>query len=260
MARIASAALLCLLCTSGCLEEQRYAVERERLALPPGATPAFVDDDDNPIFVVQRTFRLPIRPPSSEVLQALAQGAQGKDLPFPRLPWVQREDLELRIDYVVENNSDQAVTALVFVDGINEFFVYTPGPEDFHQYERRLLVEPGQRVEGTITELEMDEVAIDLATAVNGAPNTALVVQFQGQSGRDPRVAPYIPSVIPALVGFNMGLQTGALGDEDAPPALVLRLSARVQDHGDRITARGERSWELPTPAPFVPVVPQEEP
>jgi hypothetical protein len=100
----------------------------------------------------------------------------------------------------------------------------------------------------------MDEIATDLATVVNGAPNSNLVVQFQSQSTRDPRVHRYIPDVIPALVAFRMGLQTG----EAAP--LELRVSVRVQDHGARVAARGEEAWELPTPADFVPVVPEEEP
>ncbi|MFT3923443.1 MAG: hypothetical protein QM778_12985 [Myxococcales bacterium] len=262
MTRLANvAALLALAGLSGCLEEQRYAVERERVYMPPDSEPAFFDDDDNPFFVEEKVFRLQIRPPSEQSLQTLTQSAQGMKLPFPRLPWVQREDEELRVDYTLENRSDQPVNAMVFVDGIDEFFEYTPGPEDFHQYERRLLVEAHKTVGGTITELEMDEIAIDLATAVNGAPNTALVVQFQGQSGRDPRVQKYIPKVVPGLVAFHMGIMSGGLGGGETAPDLKLTLSVRVQDHGDRIAARGEKHWDpLPTPTPFVPVVPEEDP
>jgi len=261
MARLSgSACVLVVVGLSGCLEEQRYAVERARVYMPPDSAPAFEDDDDKPVFVSERVFHLQIRPPSAQTLQSLTQAAQGKHLPFPRMPWVERQDLEVRVDYTLENRSDQAVNAMVFLDGIDEFFEYTPGPEDFHQYERRLLVQAHRTARGTISELEMDEVAIDLATVVNGAPNTALVVQFQSQSGRDPRVQQYIPDTVPGLVGFHMGLQSAGLGGGETAPDLELTLSVRVQDHGDRISSRGEPHWELPTPVPFVPVVPEEAP
>lgn len=275
MSRLATAAAASLLSVSGlsasgCLEEQRFAVERDHVEMSPDTAPAFVDDDDNAIFIVEDVFRLQLRGPSDSSVQKLTQAAQGMGLPFPRLPWVENEDLDIRVDYALENRSAESVTAVVFVDGINEFFEYTPGPEDFHQYERRLLVEAGQRVEGTITELELSEVAIDLATVVNGALNmalveangvlnTALAVQFQSQSGRDPRVQPYIPSVIPGLVALNMGIQSGGLGGGETAPDLRLTLSVRVQDHGDRVAARGESRWDVPAPTAFVPVAPEEE-
>lgn len=246
--------------SAGCVEEQRYIVERERVVLPPSTAPAFFGENDTPIFVVSRRFSLPIRPPSELIERTLREAAVGLELPFPRLPWVEEKDLELQVEYVLENRSNQAVSAMVFLDGINEFFAYTPGPEDFHQYERRFLVEAGARVSGRISELQMAEVAIDLATAVNGAPNTALVVHPASQSGRDPRVAAYIPEVIPGLTGFRIGVETEGLGNgPEAPaPELVLRLSARAQDSGDKLTSRGETSWELPVPVAFVPVVPEE--
>lgn len=244
----------------GCIEEQRYVVERERVRMPATAEAAFVDENDNAVFIVSRRFSLPLRPPPELVLQQLREGAQGRMLPFPRLPWIGHQDLEIKVDYVLENRSEQAVSALVFLDGINEFHAYTPGPADFHQYERRFRVDPGERVSGTIRELQMEEVAIDLATAVNGAPNTALVVHSESQSTRDPRVQGFIPEVIPGLIAFRMGIQTEADGDEAPAPELVLRLSARAQDHGNRLAERGDSSWDLPTPQNFVPVTPEEEP
>jgi hypothetical protein len=80
------------------------------------------------------------------------------------------------------------------------------------------------------------------------------VVQFQSQSGRDPRVRDFVPSVIPGLVRLRMGLQTGQASD------LRLLVSVRVQDHGDRIAERGETRWELPQPEAFAPVLIEEEP
>jgi hypothetical protein len=248
------------LALAGCLEEQRYAIERQSVHLEANAASAFEDDDDDPVFVAKHHFSLQITPPPDGVLDLLTRKAQGMKLPFPRLPWVQHQDYDIEVDYELENRSREAVTALVFLDGIDEFFVYTPGPEDFHQYEHRVRIEPGEKFEGTISEREMDEVAIDLATVVNGYPNSNQVVQFESQSGSDPRVQKYIPSVIPGLVGFELGIQSGPLSDMTSAPDLILRLSVRVQDHDDRIPRRGDPRWNpLPTPTPFVPVVPPED-
>jgi hypothetical protein len=237
---------------SACLEEQRYAVEREMIRLPADAAPAFVDENDDPVFVAARSFELQIRPPRDEFLQQLAQQAQGRDLPFPRLPWVQEEDLELQVDYAIENRSKQDVSVMLFVDGQNEFHVYTPGPLDLHQWERRFLVQAETRIDGVITERELEEIAYDLATVVNGAPNSAQIVHPQSQSSLDPRAREFIPVVIPGLVALRIGLQTGQAAE------LRLRVSVRVQDHGDRVSERGEPRWDLPEPEAFVPIIPEE--
>jgi hypothetical protein len=244
--------LLCL--ASACvLEEQRYVIENEAVALTADTPPAFVTDDDDEIFIVTRDFELPITPPKSSELDKLTQNAEGRDLPFPRLPWVERGDIELELAYTLANQGDTDVLAAVILNGRNEFNVYTPGAEDFNQWERRFALKPKERVHGVVTELELDEIATDLATVVNGAPVSNLVVHFQSQSGRDDRVAAYIPSVIPGLVGLTAGILT------TQPADVVLEISIRAQDHGDRVPKRGERRWELPEPTPFVPVVIDED-
>jgi len=92
-------------------------------------------------------------------------------------------------------------------------------------------------------------VTVDLATVVNGAPNSNEIVYFESQSALDPRAQAYIPPIIPALVGVRMGLRTLQ------PSRLVLELSVRVRDVDDRIVADGEAPWEPPKAAPFVPVM-----
>jgi len=244
---------LAWLAGSSCVEEQRYEAVGETVLLTPETTPAYFTEDDEPVFRVDRPFLLRIKPPSASDLARLTAEAQGKMLTSPRMPWVALRDLELQFDYALTNDSAEPLTAMVTLNGINEFLYYAPGPENFHQWERRIALAPQQRVHGTITELELDEMAIDLATAANGAPNSNLIVERMSQSGRDPRVQSFIPQVIPGLVGLRAGLESSRAVN------LTLEISIRVQDHGDRATKRGETAWELPAAAAFVPVVPEED-
>lgn len=246
-----------LVLTSGCLEEQRYVIENEAVALTEDTPIAFVDEDDNEFYAVERRFELPISEPTEARMMRLFQDAVGMDLPFPRLPWVERRDLELTVDYVVANLANDPVVVNVTLDGENEFHAYRPGPEDFHQWERRIELGPRERVTGSISELEMDEIAIDLATVVNPGPdgellNSNMVVHARSQSSRDERVRDHIPRVVPGLVALRFGLVS-----PQAQP-LVLEVSVRAQDHGGRLCERGEERWELPEPMDFVPVVPEE--
>jgi hypothetical protein len=235
------------------LEEQRYVIESEAVALTEGTPPAFVTEDDEEIFIVTRDFELPITPPKNADLDKLTQKAEGRDLPFPRLPWVDDGDMDLELAYTLANQGDTDVLASVILNGRNEFNVYTPAALDFNQWERRFALKPKERVQGIVTELEMQEIAIDLATVVNGAPVSNLVVHFQSQSGRDERVAEYVPSLVPGLVGLTAGIMTTSAAN------VVLELSIRAQDHGGRLAKRGEKRWQLPEPTPFVPVVIDED-
>jgi len=247
-------AILLLLLASGCVQEQRYVVENGAFALSADAAPVFVDDEDNELYEVVKQFDFPISPPSDVALRRLSSAPADQVAPFPRAPWVGVDDVEYTLDFVVQNGSDQALSVLVALDGVSEFNVYTPGPEDLHQWERRFGLAPGARATFSVTALEMRELAVDLATAANGAPNSNLVVQFASQSGRDPRVAPFIPKVIPGLVGVVASITTAEAA------AVAVELSVRAEDRAGRVPERGAKRWTLPTPAPFVPVVPEEAP
>ncbi|MDB4974238.1 MAG: hypothetical protein JWN48_2579 [Myxococcaceae bacterium] len=251
-----SALLLCLL--AGCLEETRYVVSDASVTMTPELAPAFVTEDEDPVFRIDGVFPLRVTPPKAAELDKLGARAQGMMLPFPRLPYLALHDLELQLDYALSNQSDRALVATVTVNGINEFVYYAPGPEQSHQWQRRIALTPGQRVTGTVTDVELDEVAVDLATVVNGAPNSNLVVDFQSQSGRDVRVQPFIPRVIPGLDGVRAGIESMGDGEGAKAPALTLELTLRVQDLNDKACKRGQKPWVLPEAAPFTPIVPEE--
>lgn len=248
-------ALLSLLAAScsACVAEQRYIVENAAVAMSADAEPVFVNDDEDELYVVSRTLDFPITPPSELVVERLTSAPAETVAPFPRAPWVGVDDIEYTLDFVVQNAGDTPVSVLVGLDGVSEFNVYAPGPEDLHQWERRFALAARERARFSVSALEMRELAVDLATVVNGAPNSNLVVQFSSQSGRDPRVSEYIPKVLPGLVGVVASLSTS----QAAP--VQLELSVRAEDLGGRVPKRGESRWELPAPAPFVPVVAEAE-
>jgi hypothetical protein len=249
------AALWLLLASGACIEEQRYVVQNEAIVLTVDSAPVAVDDDGEPtLFLVERRFEFPITPPAEDAFGLLRMQAQGLMLPYPRLPWVRLSALEIELDYVIANLEERRVTAGMVVNGFNEFHEYAPGPDDFSQWERLFALAPLERRTGTLTERDLHEVAVDLATVVNGAPNSNLVVQFQSQSSRDERVKPFIPAVVPGL----LGLRVGVLAAEAANVAV--EISVRVQDHGGRLAERGKTRWQQPTPELFTPVVPEEEP
>jgi hypothetical protein len=167
-----------------------------------------------------------------------------------------RGDLELQIDFVLSNLDDEERDVAVTVNGYNEFHEYVPGfaeideepTPDFAQWERSYRIEPLERVTGTVREEELDEVAVDLATVVNGAPSSNQVVFFENQSSRDERNRPFIPEVVPGLVGVRVGLR--ALEQAN----LLLELSVRVRDVNDRLADDDDALLEA-MPEPFMPVV-----
>lgn len=247
-----------LLATLSACNPQEYAGSPGvyALALDENA-PAFLATEDGAFYFIEQRVEFDIERPTDANLAALAATPAP---PFARSPWVGRDDVAVEVDWALTNlTGDPAEVTLTF-NGVNEFFEYMPNfvvddgdvVADFSQWERRLVLEPFETREGTVREQEMDEIAVDLATVVNGAPNANQIVYFENQSDHDPRAEPFIPEVIPGLVGFRAGLQ--ATGTR----RLVLEMTVRLRDLDDRLADPDER-WELPVPVVFRPVAAEEE-
>ena len=71
--RPALLALLPLL--PACVQEQRYAIENQAVALTADTPAAAVNEDDDPIFIVTRDFTLPVTPPPAGQLERVRAGA-----------------------------------------------------------------------------------------------------------------------------------------------------------------------------------------
>ena len=216
-----------------------------------------VEEEDTAIFLVEERIELPIRVPNDMQMGALFEDAG--DLPYERRPWVQRHDYEMVVDWVLINLDDESHDITVTLNGINEFHEYVPQfaivdeelVADFAGWERTYRLEPLERRFGTIREEEIDEIAVDLATVVNGAPNANQVVHPDNESASDVRSMPFIPRIVPALTGLRAGLRSGEAAN------VVIEFTVRVRDEADKIV-RPADAWELPVPAPFSPIVMEE--
>ena len=253
--------LSCALWIGACADEQTYIGDGKlyQVALTPETAPALVTEDGG-LYIVETHAETPIRPPTASEMSALQSGvARFPGLPFPRLPWVEREDFAFLVDFSLSNLDDSTHDIDVIINGVNEFFEYVPGviqeedeePIPLHsQWEKRYRLSPKQRISITVREEDFDEMAVDLATVVNGAPNSDQIVYFENKSYSDPRSKPYIPKVIPGLTGLRLGLRSSAAGN------VLLEASVRVRDAGEKLAEDGKPRMRL-MPMPFESVVPE---
>jgi hypothetical protein len=260
--------ILAAVSLTGCNLEQRYLMPDGGglyAAAITTATPAYLEsEEDGSLYIVESRIEFPVHAPTDMEMAAL-----GTDVvpPFARRPWVVRDDYQVEIDLVVSNLSPDPVQVTVTMNGINEFNEYIPSAQviddelviDFAQWERTYLLEPGARRMVTVREEELDEIAVDLASVVNGEPCSALanqIVYFANQAGIDPRSTACIPGVIPGLVGVRFGVR---LTGGTPPPQVAVEAVVRMRDLHDRVATAAEVPWLLPVPAPFTPPVMMEE-
>jgi len=259
-----SCSILCALLTLGCNDERRYVGDPQVVQVAiTGATAPALMGDGAAIFVVEQRIELPIRAPSQTALADLqTAAAKFEGLPFPRMPWVARDDLAVSVDFTLYNLDEQPHDLTVTLNGFNEFDEYVPAIAivddevviDFSQWERLYRVEGKQRLTRTIREEELDEAAVDLATVVNGAPSSNQVVYFENLSDRDTRSRAFIPKVVPGLAGFRIGVRLS--GGADEPRNVLLEATVKVREVEDRLAADDDEVFML-MPEPFTPVAPE---
>jgi hypothetical protein len=215
-----STLLLCAMSALACEDERVYVGDEDdklyQVALTATTAPAVESEEGGALFIVETRVELPIREPSQRELADRDEAANSyDDLPFPRLPWVERGELEIQVDFSLSNLDDETREVDVIVNGANEFDEYVPtvavideDPVPLHsQWEWRFELAPRERITRTVREEELDEMAVDLATVVNGAPNSDQIVYRENKSASDPRSQPYIPEIIPSLVALRLGLR-----------------------------------------------------
>jgi hypothetical protein len=245
-----------VLLLAACHVEPEYIGDGKlfQVALTADTAPALSIDDEAALFIVETRAELPVRAPTAAERASLARGS----MPYPRLPWVRRDDIAIQVDFTLTNLDDAPRNIDVIINGANEFHEYVPlvlMDEDqaipLHaQWERRYDLQPLQRVAATVREEELDEMAVDLATVVNGAPNSDEVVYFENNSATDTRSRPYIPRVIPGLTALRLGLRANQAANA------FLEVSVRVRDEADKLADDDEPLLEQ-MPELFESVIPE---
>ncbi|MGE0785112.1 MAG: hypothetical protein AB7S26_05440 [Sandaracinaceae bacterium] len=246
---------------SGCLADTRYFGPGEQsegvwaFALD-STTPAYIESEDGSIYIIEQRVVFDFREPTDDELADMAD-VGSLQVPYASLPFVRRHDIEIQVDFTLSNLGDSGASVAVTLNGINEFNEYAPGAQiideelvaDFSGWERAYDIGPGERIQGTIREDEIDEIAVDLATVVNGAPNPNQIVYFENQSSLDARSLMYMPDLIPALTGVKIGLRAEG---NDVP--IMIEASVRIRDLRHVLVQGADEPWELPTPTVVSPM------
>jgi hypothetical protein len=209
------------------------------------------------LYQVQTPVRLPLRRPTDEERRGL-----GEAEPFPRAPFVNATDLRIEIRFTLSNLDDTSHAIELLVDPWNEFVRYRPrvtvGEDeitpDFSGYDRFYLLPPKSRVQGTLISDDTFELAVDLATAqvLTAAPppdaslNAMInhLFNLQNRSNAyDPLINPHVPKVVPAMIGFDLGLRSYE------PANVAVEVIVDVQDlHGDKATPPDDDSERFSVP------------
>jgi hypothetical protein len=230
--------------------------------------PPYFDDGQTTIYEVQVPVHMPIRQPTAAESSAL-----GKSDPYPHAPFVAVGDIRTEIRFTLTNLDDKTTNIELLVDPWNEFVRYKPGIQvvsdeqttpDFSGWDKFIPLHAKERLQGTITADDTRELAVDLATVYNinatvtPTKDTNLNALFnhtfnpQNRSnGYDPLIAPYIPAVVPAMIGFDLGLR--ATADEGgAAPNIAIEVQVDVVDTssaGNKVIRTGstDAPMQMPT-------------
>jgi len=267
---------------AGCNGSTTRHLDPQDLALTSSMAPAY-DDGELQLFESYVGVNLPISQPTQSDLSSL-KGAIG---PFDHHPWVTTSDVKCQVTWTLANMDADTHSVELLIDPWNEFGRYVPGVEQTGDQAQpnlsgydELYEVPGlksgqsSRIEHTVSFDDMDEVATDFATVINifakvmptpatatqaaDDPRIALVnhaFNLQNHHGSDPLTDGYTPPVIPALVGFNLGIRTSdssagtCPGSQPCAPNLVLEYSVElVDDRGNRVVEEGSHAATLQAP------------
>jgi hypothetical protein len=267
LSTIAVAASLTLI---GCSGSTTRHLDPQNLAMTSSMAPAY-DDGETKLYESYAPVNLPVAQPTQQDLAAL-KGPVG---PFDHHPWVTIGDVKTQLTFTIANMDPDTHVVTFLVDPWNEFGRYVPGVNVTDEQTQPNLsgydevydvpgLKSGQssRIQHTISFDDMDEVATDFATAINiftkvmpkaatateagDDPRIGLVnhaFNLENHSGSDPLTDPYRPKVIPALVGFNLGLRTTEQAN------LVIEYSVEiVDDDGNRVVEEASHAATLQAP------------
>jgi hypothetical protein len=228
------------------------------LGMVETTAPAY-DDGQVQIYESYLPVPLPLRRPGD------GERPSGEADPYPRPPFHLASDTRITARFTLSNLEDKQQTVELLVDPWNEFVRYSPGVvvsdeetvPNFSGIDRFFVLPPLGRVEGILTPDDMVELATDLATAMKlertppaadspfaGAALYNRAFNVQNRSSQpDPLLAPFIPTTIAGLVGFDLGLRTYA------PAKIAVEVVLDVEDlSGDRVIPAGDDTRRVGRP------------
>jgi hypothetical protein len=253
----------------------------------------YYSDENITIYEAKIPVPLPVKMPSASDLAGL--GGTPAGTPYPHAPWLLASDEILEVHYTISNIDSTDHNATLLIDPWNEFVRWDPGVSVVsdeettpnYGYDLVFLVPALSRVQGTVTQDDMQEIAIKLASVENllmgpnapaagdggmggdGAddPNAASdntptgydttsiannIFNPQNRSnGNDPIYTPWIPPVIAGLTGFDLGIRTeGDAEDGTAAGAnLAVEITVDVQDvNGNRFVLSSSNQTQIGLP------------
>ncbi|MBK7585408.1 MAG: hypothetical protein IPI67_35105 [Myxococcales bacterium] len=273
------AGLLGLLAIGCGSKDENRTLEPIQLGMTKGMG-AIYESDEMSMYEVKKAVAFPIRAPTAAE-QAALSGAPVA--PFPSKPWLQSSDLKVQVTWTLTNLDAETHNVEMLIDPWNEFGRYWPGLSvtDAQREEQMpnlsgidvLMELPGtasgraSRRHGIFTYEDMKELSIDLATAMNiiatapppdpameaednpavGLVNHAFAVE--NRSYNDVVIQSYIPTTIPGLTGFDIGLRTY----EEANVAIEILVEV-VDPGSGKVVKRDENVTLLPEPATYITI------
>jgi hypothetical protein len=212
-------------------------------------TPAYYSDGNLTIYEVQIPVTMPMRAP--DAAQAAKLGAAPSYLTSfgaTAAPWILVGDVQTTITYTITNLDNATNTVELLIDPWNPYVKYSPGVEivsddetlpDLSGYDQLYVLNPQQRLVGTIIPDDTYALGLELATVMNisvvdpndpngnGLFNHTFDLQNRSTAADpDPLISMYIPPVqnIPAMIGFNLGLRSYT------PMNVAVEVTVDVQD------------------------------
>ena len=226
------------------------------------------DDGQVRIWSVTTPVELPLRRPADGELP------KGNVDPYPRAPFHLASDTRVTARFTLSNLENKAHTVELLIDPWNEFVRYLPGvlvgdektTPNFSGIDRFFILPALGRVEGILTPDDFVELGTDLATAMKlqrtppaadgplGGPalyNRAFNIQNRS-SQPDPVLAPFLPTVVANVVGFDLGIRSYE------PAKVAVEVVLDVEDvNGNRVIAASSDARRVGRPgAVLSPPVP----
>jgi hypothetical protein len=265
---------------AGCNGDSAKRMAPADLAMTDAVHP-FYSDGELTLYEVTKPVNLPIRPPTDAERKDLGKRTPPfdhypwvtKDDVGLQITWTVA-NMDKYDPKRPDEHHDHDVKILV--NPWNEFGRYVPGvaiegdnaipnlaglEQEVHLPEVNGPSGGSSRMQGTFSYDDMDELATDFATAIdiienvkptmtNGQvddPRVGLVnhvFAIENRTGRSPLTDSYVPKVIPALVGFEFGLET------TEPANIAVEFVVELEDRaGDRVIDVDKHTVTFQAPA-----------